>query len=124
MKWSSRHSNNTNSVLPPALVRLKYLEVAIAKTDVSKYRARSNLLSQIVMHASIILATIPCAKPFFALFVSVPSIVGHDENSYLILLQDGGAYRTPRDLKPEPSKEPETPGSGIEQRQEFGFYHE
>ncbi|CZT20697.1 uncharacterized protein RCC_06555 [Ramularia collo-cygni] len=92
-------------VLPPALVRLQFLEVAIAKTDVGAYRARANLLSQIVMHSSIILATIPCAKPFFALF-------------------DGGVYRTPRDMKPEPATEPEAAGTGIEQRQEFGFYYE
>lgn len=43
-----------------------------------------------------------------------------------MFIQDGGAYRTPRELKttPEPETEPETPATGIEQRQEFGFYYE
>ncbi|SMR61224.1 unnamed protein product [Zymoseptoria tritici ST99CH_3D1] len=55
-------------VLPPAIVRLKYVRIAISSPDLTLYRVNSNLLSTIVLHVSIILATVPCAKPFFALF--------------------------------------------------------
>ncbi|KJY01063.1 hypothetical protein TI39_contig304g00009 [Zymoseptoria brevis] len=55
-------------VLPPAIVRLKYVHIAISSPDLTLYRVNSNLLSTIVLHVSIILATVPCAKPFFALF--------------------------------------------------------
>ncbi|EME40414.1 hypothetical protein DOTSEDRAFT_55637 [Dothistroma septosporum NZE10] len=63
-------------ILIPSVARLKYLYFAVYGSDFTYDRTDVNVLSQVTMHISIILATVPCAKPFFSVL-------------------EGGIFRTP-----------------------------
>ena len=57
-------------VIPPILVRMRYVHNALYSHDWSHSRVDAVVLSQVVLHLSIILATVPCAKPFLYIFES------------------------------------------------------
>ena len=63
-------STNIVSVLPPNFFRLKYIHVAINghHDDQAEIRLFPTILTIVTMHLSVVLATIPCAKPFFVVF--------------------------------------------------------
>lgn len=57
-------------VVPPALTRLHYLELSWQAADWSYARVNVQILTQVTMHVSTILATVPCAKNFLLVFDS------------------------------------------------------
>jgi hypothetical protein len=60
----------TVRVIPPSLIRLKYIEQALSSTDWSYSRIDVVIISQISMHVSVILATVPCIRPWLIAFES------------------------------------------------------
>lgn len=58
------------------IVRLKYMFFALHGDDPTKDRTDTSLISEVTLHVNIILATVPCAKPFFVVF-------------------EGGAFKSP-----------------------------
>ena len=57
-------------VIPPSLTRLKYIEQVLHSTDWSYARIDVVIISQISMHVSVILATVPCIRPWLNAFES------------------------------------------------------
>lgn len=53
-------------VLPPTFARLRDIYIAINGNDYTYDRVDATVMSSITLHIGIILATIPCAKPFFS----------------------------------------------------------
>lgn len=70
-------------IIPPSLVRLRYTHIALFSNDWSRARVGVVIITQIVLHVSIMLATIPCAKPFLVVFDSgglhMPAGVGNSQ---------------------------------------------
>lgn len=60
------------------IVRLKYMYRALHGDNATKDRTDASIISAVTLHVNIILATVPCAKPFFVVF-------------------EGGAFRSPTD---------------------------
>ncbi|TKA82468.1 hypothetical protein B0A55_02175 [Friedmanniomyces simplex] len=57
-------------IIAPNTTRLRYLHIALFSADWSYARVPLQIVNQITLHLSIILATIPCAKPFLTVFES------------------------------------------------------
>lgn len=57
-------------VLPPALTRLHYIELTWKAADWTYARVNVQILTQVTMHVSTILATVPCVKNFLLVFDS------------------------------------------------------
>ncbi|GAB1734190.1 hypothetical protein NU195Hw_g6690t1 [Hortaea werneckii] len=58
------------SILPPLLIRLHFNHVSLFSTDWPRARVPAVILGQVVIHLSVILTTVPCAKPFLRIFDS------------------------------------------------------
>ena len=56
--------------IPPTLTRLTYLKQALTSRDWSYARVDVVILTQVSMHISIILATVPCIRPWLIAFES------------------------------------------------------
>lgn len=65
-------------VLPALYMRLIFYNDSLQREDRTYGLARYALMTQVAMHGSIILTTLPCAKPFFVIF-------------------EGGVFRSPQD---------------------------
>lgn len=52
------------------MTRLKYIKLALASSDWSFARVNLVIATQVVLHVSVILATVPCSKPFLSAFDS------------------------------------------------------
>jgi hypothetical protein len=59
-----------SSVIPPTLTRLKYIKQTLRSSDWSYSRIDVVIITQIEMHISVILATIPCIRPWLNAFES------------------------------------------------------
>ena len=57
-------------VIPPTVIRLHYLEISWQAADWSYARINVQILTQVAMHVSTILATVPCVKNFLLVFES------------------------------------------------------
>ncbi|KAI7239562.1 hypothetical protein KC343_g9034 [Hortaea werneckii] len=57
-------------ILPPLLIRLHFNHVSLFSNDWPRARVPAVILGQVVLHLSIILTTVPCAKPFLRIFDS------------------------------------------------------
>ena len=57
-------------MIPPTLTRLKYINQTLRSSDWSYSRIHVVIITQIEMHISVILATIPCIRPWFNVFES------------------------------------------------------
>ncbi|WPH04555.1 Hypothetical protein R9X50_00744700 [Acrodontium crateriforme] len=53
-------------IIPPAAVRVKYTYIALYSADWTRDRTNTAIITQIVLHLSVILATLPCIKPWLA----------------------------------------------------------
>lgn len=62
-------------------MRLKYIKHGIYGEDQTFDRVDANILTQVALHLSVILATLPCAKAFFVVF-------------------EGGVFRSPNVSRP------------------------
>ncbi|KAI7354495.1 hypothetical protein KC320_g3408 [Hortaea werneckii] len=60
----------TKSILPPLLIRLHFNHVSLFSNDWPRARVPAVILGQVVLHLSVILTTVPCAKPFLRIFDS------------------------------------------------------
>jgi len=54
----------------PELTRLRYIRHTLHSTDWSYARIRVVIITQVVLHVSVILATVPCIKPWLVAFES------------------------------------------------------
>ncbi|KAI7168837.1 hypothetical protein KC316_g9064 [Hortaea werneckii] len=57
-------------ILPPLLIRLHFNHVSLFSNDWPRARVPAVILGQVVLHLSVILTTVPCAKPFLRIFDS------------------------------------------------------
>ncbi|RMZ06212.1 hypothetical protein D0860_05630 [Hortaea werneckii] len=57
-------------ILPPLLIRLHFNHVSLFSNDWPRARVPAVILGQVVIHLSVILTTVPCAKPFLRIFDS------------------------------------------------------
>ncbi|KAI6827879.1 hypothetical protein KC340_g9416 [Hortaea werneckii] len=57
-------------ILPPLLIRLHFNHVSLFSDDWPRARVPAVILGQVVLHLSVILTTVPCAKPFLRIFDS------------------------------------------------------
>lgn len=57
-------------VIPPALTRLHYLHISWRSADWSYARINVQIITQVCLHTSTILATVPCVKNFLLVFES------------------------------------------------------
>ncbi|RMY44908.1 hypothetical protein D0865_10255, partial [Hortaea werneckii] len=57
-------------ILPPLLIRLHFNHVSLFSNDWPRARMPAVILGQVVLHLSVILTTVPCAKPFLRIFDS------------------------------------------------------
>ncbi|KAK5165517.1 uncharacterized protein LTR77_009046 [Saxophila tyrrhenica] len=57
-------------VIPPGLTRLRYIRQTLHSQDWSYSRIRVVIITQVVLHVSVILATVPCIKPWLVAFES------------------------------------------------------
>ncbi|KAI7239906.1 hypothetical protein KC330_g1647 [Hortaea werneckii] len=57
-------------ILPPLLIRLHFNHVSLFSKDWPRARVPAVILGQVVLHLSVILTTVPCAKPFLRIFDS------------------------------------------------------
>ncbi|KAI7467974.1 hypothetical protein KC351_g13834 [Hortaea werneckii] len=57
-------------ILPPLLIRLHFNHVSLFSNDWPRARVPAVVLGQVVLHLSVILTTVPCAKPFLRIFDS------------------------------------------------------
>lgn len=55
-------------VIPPSITRLHFIHLALFSSDWSHARVGGVITTQIVLHLSIMLATVLYAKPFFTVF--------------------------------------------------------
>ena len=55
-------------VIPPLFVRFTFFKSALHTEDQTYTRTDMAIVSQVAIHLSVVLATIPCAKPFFVIF--------------------------------------------------------
>lgn len=67
-------------VLPAMFVRLVFYNQSAYRGDETYGRAKVEILTQIAMNLSIILMTLPCAKPFFVIFEGGVFRPPHDQN--------------------------------------------
>ena len=67
-------------VLPATFVRLVFYNDSVRHGDDMYDRALVEILTQVAMHLSIILTTLPCAKPFFVIFEGGVFRSPHDQN--------------------------------------------
>lgn len=56
------------SVVPPNLTRLHYIHQSVESSDWSYSRIRVGIIGEVVLHVSVILATVPCIKPWLVVF--------------------------------------------------------
>ncbi|KAI7486153.1 hypothetical protein KC351_g3487 [Hortaea werneckii] len=61
---------STSPILPPLLIRLHFNHVSLFSNDWPRARVPAVILGQVVIHLSVILTTVPCAKPFLRIFDS------------------------------------------------------
>ena len=55
-------------VIPPTLTRLRYIRVSWRSEDWSYARINVQIITQVVLHLSVILATVPCMKSLLVAF--------------------------------------------------------
>jgi len=67
------------SIIAPNITRLRYLQIALFAADWSYARVPLQIVNQITLHLSIILATVPCAKPFLTVSSSIVCISDRTE---------------------------------------------
>lgn len=58
------------SMIPPTLARLRFIHSALASPNWNFSRTGAVIFMQVMLHLSLILATLPCAKPFLVVFES------------------------------------------------------
>ena len=63
-------ANCENSVIPPTLLSLRYLKRALNSRDWTHARVDLVIVTQVILHLSVILATVPCIKPCLKAFES------------------------------------------------------
>ncbi|KAF2164778.1 hypothetical protein M409DRAFT_24683 [Zasmidium cellare ATCC 36951] len=81
-------------LLAPLIVRLQYMYHVFHRRDnPTKDQTDTSLISNVTLHISITLATVPCAKPFFVVF-------------------EGGAFRSPTDPLNTTGNSPSGPATG------------
>ncbi|WPB02706.1 uncharacterized protein RHO25_007342 [Cercospora beticola] len=61
-------------------LRFNFFASAVHEDDETYVRTDVTIITQVAMHLSIILATVPCAKPFFVIF-------------------EGGVFQSPNDQR-------------------------
>ncbi|KXL46446.1 MAG: hypothetical protein FE78DRAFT_146155 [Acidomyces sp. 'richmondensis'] len=57
-------------MIPPTLARLRFIHSALASPNWNFSRTGAVIFMQVMLHLSLILATLPCAKPFLVVFES------------------------------------------------------
>nr|POF16287.1 hypothetical protein CFP56_23805 [Quercus suber] len=95
------------SIIPPTIIRLRLLHHITTRPDWTHDRTLLVTLTQIVLHFSVILATIPCVKPWFAVlqgggfemkFLTRPHIpsLANDERVNLLPITNRDRFHTHR----------------------------
>ncbi|KAM3424073.1 hypothetical protein BST61_g11376 [Cercospora zeina] len=81
-------------VLPTMFLRFNFFASVVHDDDETYARTDVTIITQVATHLSIILATVPCAKPFFVVFDGGVFRSPHDQRSTTLSNPSGGLRRT------------------------------
>lgn len=91
--------------IPPATVRLQYIYEGVYSVDWSFARTNVSIIAQIQLHLSIMLATVPCVKPWLTVFEG-GGLLMHMTQGSVLAIPLTGSSRSPQTPETPPVRPP------------------